>query len=170
VAESKLQTQSSEQQRGLSRRQDFLSDRELFSFSPFAVMRRLTEEMDRAFGSAFGLARPGEYVWAPVVEARERGGNFEVSAELPGLTKDEVKVECTENGIVIQGERKREHESEEGGVYRSERHYGRFHRLIPLPEGAEPDKAKAEFKNGVLQVQVPMSQQAKPKSRQVPIS
>jgi len=184
MAETKLQSQTSEQQRqaesqrhstenqrSLSHRPDYYPSRDLFSFSPFAMMRRLSEEMDRAFGSSYGLWRSsGENVWAPLVEVRERNNTLEVSAELPGLNKEDVKVECNEEGIVIQGERRREHESEEGGMHRSERSYGRFYRLIPLPEGAETDKAKAEFKNGVLQVQVPLSQQRQPKSRQIPIN
>ena len=94
--------------------------------------------------------------WAPPVEVRERDGNLLVSAELPGLNKDEVKVEVTNEGLVIQGERKREREEERGGIHRSERSYGAFYRLIPLPEGANIEQAKAKFENGVLEVQVPI--------------
>jgi HSP20 family molecular chaperone IbpA/Arc/MetJ-type ribon-helix-helix transcriptional regulator len=87
---------------------------------------------------------------APAVEVRERDGNLVVSAELPGLNKDDVKVEVTGDGLVIQGERKREQEEERGGVHRSERSYGSFYRSIPLPEGANIEQAKAQFNNGVL--------------------
>jgi HSP20 family protein len=132
-------------------------------------MRRFTEEMDRAFGGGFGLWPAfGETGWAPPIEVRERDGKLEVIAELPGLNKEDVQVECNDGEIVIQGEKRREKESDEGGVRRSERVYGRFYRQIPLPDGAEADKAKAEFKNGVLQVQIPISEQ-KQKSRQIPI-
>lgn len=164
------QRQSGEPQRGVSRRQEYYPSRDLFGFSPFSMMRRLTEEMDRAFGSSYGLQPSGERMWSPIVEVRERNNMLEVNAELPGLNKDDVKVECTGEGLVIEGERRREHQSDEGGIHRSERSYGRFYRLIPLPEFAETDKAKADFKNGVLQVQVPLSQQRQPKSRQVPIN
>jgi HSP20 family protein len=170
MAEARLQTQTSDPQHGVARRQEYYPSRDPFSVSPFTMMRRLTEEMDRAFGGGFGLWPSfGETGWAPPIEVRERNGKLEVIAELPGLNKEDVKVECTDGGIVIQGEKRREQESHEGGVERSERVYGRFYRQIPLPDGAEADKAKAEFKNGVLQVEIPMSEQ-KPRNRQIPIS
>jgi HSP20 family protein len=178
MAEAKPQTQSSEkqqqqqrEQRGITRRQEYYPARDLFNFSPFAMMRRLSEEMDRALGSTFGLWRGfGESgMWAPPVEIREHNDNIEILAELPGMAKDDVKVEVTDEGIILEGEKKREQETEEGGVHRSERSYGRFYRLIPLPEGANADQAKAEFKNGVLNIRVPISEQHR-KARQIPIN
>ena len=106
--------------------------------------------------------------WTPAVEVREQDGNLVVHAELPGLNKDDVKVEVTNEGLVIQGERKREHEEDRGGIHRSERSYGAFYRLIPLPEGANIDQAKAQFNNGVLEVRVPIPK-SQEKSRQIPI-
>jgi HSP20 family protein len=183
MAESKVQTQpqgqTSETQRsehrGLQRHGEYSPSRDLFGLNPFSMFRRLSEEMDRAFASTFGLSREfGERgwergVWSPAIEVREHNHNVEISAELPGMTKDEVKVECTEEGVILEGEKRREHEQEEAGIHRSERSYGHFYRLIPLPEGAESDKAKAEFKNGILTVQVPISEQ-KRKGRQIQIS
>jgi len=69
------------------------------------------------------------------VEVHERNGNLEICVELPGMTKDDVKVQSTGEGIVIQGEKRREHETTESGPHRSERSYGRFYRMILLPEG-----------------------------------
>jgi len=140
-------------------------------FNPFSMMRRFSEEMDRAFGTSFGLGRGlGERgAWMPAIEVRERDNNLEISAELPGMNKEDVKVEVTSEGVVIEGEKRREQETEEGGIHRSERSYGHFYRVIPLPEGTEAEKAKAEFKNGVLQVRVPISEEQR-KSRRVPIS
>ena len=173
MADTKVQNPT-EQQTGVTRRQEYRPSQDIFSFSPFSMMRRLSEEMDRAFSSNFGLTRGfgfGEQgAWAPAVEVRERNGNLEITAELPGLNKDDVKVECTEEGITIQGEKRREQESHEGGYHRSERTYGRFYRMIPLPQGAQTDKAKAEFKNGVLEVRVPIPQQSQQKTRQIPIN
>lgn len=165
------QQQQREQQRGLSRRQEYYPSREMFGFSPFSMMRRLTEEMDRAFSGTFGLGRGfGEQgAWTPAVEVRERDNNLEITAELPGLTKDDVKVESTDEGIVIEGEKRRESESDEGGIHRSERTYGHFYRMIPLPDGTDSSKIKAEFKNGVLQIQAPLTEERR-KSRQVPIT
>jgi HSP20 family protein len=84
------------------------------------------------------------------------------------MTKDDVKLECTDEGLVLEGEKRREKESEEGGIHRSERSYGHFYRVIPLPEGADSDKSKAEFKDGVLRVTVPLPEQ-RHKARQIPI-
>jgi HSP20 family protein len=163
---------TSEQQRSLARRQDYYPARDFFALSPLSMMRRLTEEMDRSFSSTFGLTRGlGESgIWSPPIEVRERNGNLEIIAELPGMTKDDVKVEFTDEGIVIEGEKRREQETEEGGVHRSERTYGYFYRLIPLAEGAEPDKARAEFKDGVLHVQVPVTERRQQRVRQIPIN
>ena len=144
---------------------------EEFVTNPFTMMRRFSEEMDRMFSSAwddreFGSRELGS--WTPAVEVREQDGNLVVHAELPGLNKDDVKVEVTNEGLVIQGERKREHEEDRGGIHRSERSYGAFYRLIPLPEGANIDQAKAQFNNGVLEVRVPIPK-SQEKSRQIPI-
>jgi HSP20 family protein len=170
MAETKAQPASSEKERSVARRGEYLPSRDFFS--PFSVMRRFSEEMDRVFSNAFGLARgSGSWGgWSPPVEVRERDGNLEISVELPGLSKDDVKVECGPEGITIEGEKRQEVEKEEGGIHRSERTYGHFYRMIAVPEGAEVEKAKAEFKDGVLQVRVPLSEQARSKRRQIPIS
>jgi HSP20 family protein len=175
MADTKVQNppqtqQHQPQQRGISRREEYYPSRDLFSLSPFTMMRRLSEEMDRAFASSFGLApRFGESgAWTPPIEVRERDNQIEIAAELPGMNKDDVHVECTDEGIVIEGEKKREYETREGGVHRTERSYGHFYRAIPLPDGADADKAKAEFKDGVLRVRVPISEQQR-KVRQIPI-
>jgi HSP20 family protein len=93
--------------------------------------------------------------WTPQIEVTQRSNELIVRADLPGMNKDDVKVDVTEDAIVIQGERRREHEEERGGVYRSERSYGSFYRAIPLPEGAITDQAKATFKDGVLEIKLP---------------
>jgi HSP20 family protein len=92
----------------------------------------------------------GQYM--PEIDLFERDGKLVVRADLPGMTKDDVHVDITENTIRIEGERKYEHESNEGGVYRSERSYGKFCRDLPIPEGVKTDNAAAIFKDGVLEV------------------
>jgi HSP20 family protein len=143
-----------------------VSPREFFSANPFEMMRRFSEEMDRTFG---GFGREENRVWSPAVEVRQKDDSLVICADLPGLNKDEVKVEVTEEGLVIQGERKREEEDRGEGFYRSERSYGRFYRLIPLPEDANLDQAKAQFKDGVLEVVVPAPKSAKQKRREIQI-
>jgi len=142
--------------------------------SPFAYMRRFAEEMDNIFEN-FGLQTglrmpsfltrghellrreagfiPGE--WSPQIDVVEREGQLIVHADLPGLSKEDVKVDITDNLLTIQGERK-QHKKEEGEGYSySECSYGSFYRAIPLPAGADSSKATAQFCNGVLEVTVP---------------
>lgn len=148
----------------------FWSPSELFASSPFTLMRRFAENMEQAFSgnweSGFGRERLG--MWSPAIEVSERGDRLVVRADLPGLAKDDVKVEALDNHLVIQGERRHEHEEQEGGYRRSERRYGSFYRSIPLPEGAQMEQARAEFKDGVLEVSVPVPA-AQKRGRTIPI-
>jgi HSP20 family protein len=134
--------------------------------SPFDVFDRMAEEMDRTFDRMFRdfgvsrgswLTRPfrsraGEGLWAPRIEAFQQGDRFIVRADLPGLKKDDVQVELTDDAVTLRGERREEHEEKREGYFRSEREYGQFHRSIPLPEGVITESAQATFKNGVLEI------------------
>ena len=145
------------------------------SSGPFSMMRRFSDEMDRMFDRAFeGYGFPSSErfspwtaseTFSPHVDMFERDGKLVISADLPGLTKDDVKVDITEDAVLIEGERKYEHEQREEGVYRSERGYGQFRRQIPLPEGVKSETAKANFKNGVLEVTMEAPQIAKNRRR-----
>lgn len=151
---------------GLARREQRAN---LSPVSPFSLMRRFSEEMDRLFGdlgfggnlaSGFGrefgrLADLEGSVWLPQVETFERNGKLIVRADLPGLTKDDIKVDITDDAIKIRGERRQEKEENEEGYYRSERSYGRFYREIPLPSGVNREEANAFFRNGVLEITLP---------------
>jgi HSP20 family protein len=162
----------SQQQAGSSRRGGYalglpLTPAEFFRMNPFSLMRRMTEELDRAFGELRGREQ-GEMAWAPAIEVTQREGNYVVHAELPGLNPDDVKLEITDDSIVIQGERKVEHEETKGGMHVTERRYGKFYRAIPLPEGAKVDQARANYENGVLEVSVPTEEQ-RTRRREIPI-
>lgn len=132
---------------------------------PFDLFERITDEMDRTFGRVFrdlgfpggGLlsrrsARGGPGLWAPRIEAFQQADKFIVRAELPGLKKDDVQVELTDEAITIRGERRVEQQEEREGAYVTEREYGEFHRAIPLPEGVIGESAQATFKDGLLEV------------------
>ena len=116
----------------------------------------------------FGLERDSgnKAGWSPAIEVTERDGKYNVRAELPGLSPDDVKVEVVNDSLVIQGERKVEREEKDGGVQRTERQYGLFYRSIPLPEGADLEHANAKFQNGMLEVTIPVPQQ---KQNRLPI-
>jgi HSP20 family protein len=121
-------------------------------------MRRMMEDFDRAWGDFGGQSRNRGGLWAPAIEVSQREGQLTVCAELPGLAKEDVKIEVTDDALIIEGERKQESSSDEGGFRRSERSYGRFYRSIPLPDGAKAEEAKANFSNGVLEVKMPVSE------------
>lgn len=150
-----------------------VSPGEFFTMSPITLMRRFTEDIDRAIsGLGAGSRRSGfehDLTWVPSIEVRQSGNNLVVRTDLPGVNENDVRLEATEDGLAIEGERKRETEREEGGVYHSERVYGRFFRLIPLPDEAKLDQAQANFRNGVLEVTIPVSESER-KRRQIPIS
>jgi HSP20 family protein len=126
--------------------------------NPFALMKEFAEEMDRSF-AGLPLAETEMREWAPAVEYKRQNGNLVVSAELPGLKKEEVTVEITPEALTLKGERKREKKEEKEGYFRSERTYGRFYRYVPLPEGAKVEQAEAKIADGVLTVTVPIPEE-----------
>ncbi len=126
--------------------------------NPFPFMRRLTEEIDRAFATKpgfLGLTERHLGGWSPDIEIFEHDNTLFVRADLPGLTKENVKVQVVHDELTIEGERKLEKEGTTEGVYRTERNYGAFYRRIPLPEYVKAEAAQATFKNGVLEVAIP---------------
>ncbi len=138
---------------------------------PFAMLTSFRREMDRLFDEfGFGgnlLKDFGRNVWSPQVEISERDGKLHVSADLPGLGKDDVRVEVLDNNLTIQGERRTEQRDEREGW--SERSYGRFFRSIPLPDGINPDSAKASFENGVLDITFDAPKLADRRGKQIQI-
>jgi len=151
-----------------------------FALSPFMLMRRMMEDLDRMFedfgsarGSGGNLSSLGDrgglgMDWSPPVEMFERDGQLVIRADLPGLSPDDVRIEVSDDALVIEGERRSEIEVEdEGGVYRSERTYGRFSRAIALPDEVDASQAQARFDNGVLEIVLPLPEQSQ--RRRIPI-
>jgi HSP20 family protein len=156
--------------------------------SPFTFLRRFAQEMDQLF-EGFGLEsgfhmprllsrshelfrREAGFVpaeWSPRVDVLEREGQFVVRADLPGLSKDDVKVEVSDNLLTIQGERKQEKKEERQGCCYNECSYGSFYRAIPLPEGIDASKATADFRKGVLEVTMPAPSRPGQKTRSIEI-
>jgi len=126
----------------------------------------MTDWMDHAFTG--DLPAGGERTWMPAVEVRQKDNNIIVSADLPGIDPKDVKIEVQDNTLMLRGERKQERTEEREGFRRSERVYGAFFRAIPLPEGADTERAKADFRNGVLEINVPVTE-SKSNRRQIPV-
>jgi len=139
----------------------------LFDVNPFALMRQFTEDMDRTFG-LLPQTTQGGAAWSPVIEVKEKEGKLLVTADLPGLKKEDVKVHIDGDTLVVEGERKQEKEEKREGYYHSERSYGKFYRSILLPEGAKADQTNAQFNNGVLEVTVPIPE-VKAKRQEIPV-
>jgi len=160
--------------------------------SPFALMRRFSEDVDRMF-SAFGFGsfgnfgsmnrqldrtgrnRGGSTLWgqsavSPTVNVFTRGDDLVVSADLPGIKPDDINVDIQGNNLVIQGQSRSQNENKgDRGYWYSERSYGSFYRSIPLPAGVPSDGATAQYDNGVLEVTLPGAARSVQQSRRIPI-
>ncbi len=118
-------------------------------FNPFSLFR---QDLD--------MFKPLEG-FIPRVDIREQDHEMTVTAELPGLSEKEVKVELEDHAVILSGEKKEESQEKTRTGYRTERRYGSFHRVIPLPAKGDAEKAKAEFRKGVLTVTVPKMEEPK---------
>ena len=105
--------------------------------------------------------------WCPRADVYEKDDSYEVSVELPGLSKDDVKVAAEDGVLSISGERTSEHEENTGKYYRRERTHGAFKRSFRLPDGIDADKIGATFKNGVLKLSVPKAAEILPRTIEI---
>ena len=134
-------------------------DEDHSSYGPLSLMRQGLDEMERWFGH-WGRAwiSPGSSMfsrvgdWSPAIEAFQRGNEFVVRVDAPGMSHQDVQVEVGDDTVTIHGERRQDRQEERDGMFWTERSYGTFTRTIPLPPGAISDSAKASFSNGVLEV------------------
>ncbi len=134
--------------------------RGLAVWSPFAELDRIRREFDRLLEDMLP-ANESEKILAPPVDVYETDSEVVVKAELPGIRKEDIDVTIKENAVHIKAERKEEKEEKTENVYRVERFYGKIERVVPLPVDVKPDKAKAEYKDGVLEVRIPKEKVSK---------
>jgi len=139
----------------------------LFNLNPFALIKHFGQDMEEMLGQ-WPRGTGNGFAWTPAIEVKEKEGNLLVTADLPGLKKEDVTVHVEGDTLVIEGERKLEKEEKREGYYRSERNYGKFYRSILLPAGAVIDKTAANFNNGVLEVSVPIPA-AKTARKEIPV-
>ena len=135
-----------------------------------AALERLTNmraEMDRVFESTSSFSGSTDPLsrWNPAVNVYQDKDRFTVVLELPGLKKEEIEISLHDNTLTIAGERKREESSEQ--EFLTERLYGKFQRSLTLPTAVDAEKVKASYKDGLLQVELPKAEEAKPKQIEV---
>lgn len=138
--------------------------------NPLREMSRLQRRIDRMFDDLFDpFSTPdtGEEQFSPPCDVYEDDQQYTLSFDLPGMKKDEIRIEVRDNQLAVSGERKHEHEEEGKGRYTHERYYGSFLRSFALPSQVNPDQVKANYENGVLQISLPKSEVSK--GRQIPI-
>jgi HSP20 family protein len=142
---------------------------------PFALMKA---EFDRFVNEpgwptlhwpTFRFGRAEETEWNPGIDVFERNHRLVTKIDLPGLKKEDIKVEVNDGYLTISGERRREQEEKREEFYRCEREYGSFYRAVPLPEGVKFEDVKATFADGVLEVSAPLPVKAETTVRKVAV-
>ena len=140
----------------------------LVKWSPWREMPTLQNRFNRLFDDSFFRVGQmdddaGMGLWNPAVDLYEKDDHFMIKAELPGVDKKDIKIDLQDRLLTLSGERTFDNEVEEENYYRRERSYGKFQRAFTLPADVDSDKIKAEFKDGVLQIEVPKPEEKKAK-------
>ena len=142
----------------------------IIPWRPFGEMARWERDMERLLGNFFtgsgSLATREPNLNLDLYEEKDQ---IVVKAEMPGFTRDDIQISIADNALTIKGEKKKEEEDSGKDYYRSERVYGAFTRILPLPAEINPDKVQATFKNGVLEIRLPKSEDAKKKEIKVKV-
>jgi len=147
-------------------------------FGELEPVRSLRQEVDRLFEDFFrgwpkpwtgGWLTPGEGGFSPVVDLKETEKEFLLTAEVPGIQKDELDVQIMDESVTIRGERREEKETKEQSYHYKESSYGSFQRVVPLPARILADKAKAKMKDGVLTLTLPKAEPAKSRAVKIKV-
>jgi len=145
----------------------------LSTWPSFGRLADLRNEIDRLFESPLSeLTRPSQLLsdWTPALDVYEEKDNFIVKAELPGMKKEDIEVSLHDGCLSLSGERHGETKHEGSEVYRAERFCGRFQRTVTLPTAVAADKVRAAYKDGVLTITLPKTEEAKSKKIDVSVN
>ncbi len=138
---------------------------------PIGNLFNLHNEMGRLFGdllsSQDGDSNTENSSWMPTVDISETENGFEIHAELPGVTDDDLNVSVTDNLLTIKGEKRQEEKTEGKNYHRVERRYGSFQRSFTLPRQVNTSDIKAGFKDGILTLSIPKAEEAMPTEIQI---
>ncbi len=144
---------------------------QLSNWSSFDRLTSLRDEVNRLFDFSWPARDSGLFSgWSPALDVFDDKDSVVVKVELPGLKKDEINISLHEGVLTVSGERKRETEKKEGESFRSERYFGKFQRSVTLPTTVDSNKVSASYKDGVLTVELPKAEEAKPKQIAVSVS
>lgn len=138
----------------------------LIRFAPNTELRRMQREFDRVFNDFFpaanGDSNSDSITWAPRVDLSETDDSYQIRADLPGLSKDDININFHDGSLTISGERRAETKEEGKNYVRVERSTGHFFRSFNIPTAIQSNKIEASYKDGVLNVVVPKAEEVKP--------
>jgi HSP20 family protein len=155
------------------------SDGALRRLGPFEMLNALRDEMDRFWRDPlrvgplafpFGSVTTSANEFMPRVDVYEQDNTIVVTAELPGLTKDDVQVELDDDGLVIRGKTQAQREVKEDAYYRAERSFGAFFRRLPVPFEVQPEQIRASMTDGVLEVRIPRPVESRTEPKKIPVT
>jgi HSP20 family protein len=143
-------------------------------WEPAREIAALQNEVNRLFGSFFDVPPTANgngalRRWVPAMDLMETDEHYVLSADLPGMTSEDVTIEVEDRVLTIAGERKARHEHKGDGHIRLERAFGAFRRQLTLPEGVDPDALHATFADGVLELRIPKPEERKPRRVQIQV-
>lgn len=141
----------------------------IINYEPLKIL----DDINKLFGKTFynlneeDHTKTGNRHWTPMVDIKEEQDSFKLLMDIPGISKEDIKIAMENNMLTVQGERKLEVKEEKGSYYRSERMSGRFYRRFTLPETADASKIQAKMSKGVLEVIIPKKEQTQPKAIEI---
>ena len=140
----------------------------LVRFNPIRDIISLRNRNNNIFDDLFYQNRRGDekltmWNWKPVVDIYDTEDKFVINAELPGVDKKDIVIDVKDRLLTLKGERSSEKEVKEDKYHRRERAYGSFERVFTLPAEIDPDQIKADFKNGILKIDIPKPEEQKPR-------
>ena len=138
--------------------------------NPLSIFDEMNHMVRNVFNDDWNLPVYRDSIWNPAVDVKENEGSFVLTADIPGLTKKDVKISINNRVLNLHGERKEEKENEDGKFYYRERHIGSFSRSFQLPETVNEDGIQASFRNGVLSIELPKLEESLPKDLEIKIN
>ncbi len=142
--------------------------REIVRWDPFRELENLRREMEKLFDSFLSdRVIDREFPWTPAIQIKELTDKYILDVDVPGVKKEDLKIEVSDNVLTISGERKEEKDEKDAQYHRREIVFGSFKRAIQLPTNIEADKISAKLENGVLHIEIPKSE--KSRSKEIPI-